>query len=150
VVDGMFALFERQAREHPDAPFLITGSYLDTAPADWVADRDGTRLTFHSEHRPIDALGARRPCHERHTRLCVAGPEGALRIDRSWYPNVVPISTTLVDNERHAQQKPRYREAFEDGSDGTRTRERPRTIPSFQARCITRAPRMSSATARPP
>ena len=39
----------------PDAPFLITGSYLDTAPADWVADRDGIRLTFHSEHRPIEA-----------------------------------------------------------------------------------------------
>jgi SAM-dependent methyltransferase len=43
-----------QGRE-PDAPFLITGSYLDTAPADWVADRDGIRLTFHSEHRPIEA-----------------------------------------------------------------------------------------------
>ena len=39
----------------PDAPFLITGSYLYTAPADWVADRDGIRLTFHSEHRPIEA-----------------------------------------------------------------------------------------------
>jgi len=38
-----------------DAPFLITGSYLDTAPADWVADRDGIRMTFHSEHRPIEA-----------------------------------------------------------------------------------------------
>jgi len=43
-------------QEHgPDAPFLITGSYLDTAPADWVADRDGIRLTFHSEHRSIEA-----------------------------------------------------------------------------------------------
>jgi len=39
----------------PDAPFLIAGSYLDTAPADWVADREGIRLTFHSEHRPIEA-----------------------------------------------------------------------------------------------
>jgi SAM-dependent methyltransferase len=37
------------------APFLIAGSYLDTGPADWVADRDGIRLTFHSEHRPIEA-----------------------------------------------------------------------------------------------
>jgi SAM-dependent methyltransferase len=37
------------------APFLIAGSYLDSAPADWVADRDGVRLTFHSEHRPIEA-----------------------------------------------------------------------------------------------
>lgn len=39
----------------PDAPFVIAGSYLDTAPADWVADRDGIQLTFHSEHRPIEA-----------------------------------------------------------------------------------------------
>jgi SAM-dependent methyltransferase len=37
------------------APFLIAGSYLDSTPADWVADRDGVRLTFHSEHRPIEA-----------------------------------------------------------------------------------------------
>jgi SAM-dependent methyltransferase len=39
----------------PDAPFVIAGSYLDTAPADWASDRDGIRLTFHSEHRPIEA-----------------------------------------------------------------------------------------------
>ena len=38
-----------------DAPFLIEGSYLDAAPADWVLDRDGITLTFHSEHRPIEA-----------------------------------------------------------------------------------------------
>ena len=38
-----------------DAPFLIEGSYLDTAPADSVVDRGGTTLTFHSEHRPIEA-----------------------------------------------------------------------------------------------
>ena len=38
-----------------DAPFLIEGSYLDTAPADWVADSDGIRMTFHSEHRPLEA-----------------------------------------------------------------------------------------------
>ena len=38
-----------------DAPFLIEGSYLDVAPADWVADRGGIQLTFHSEHRPIEA-----------------------------------------------------------------------------------------------
>ena len=37
------------------APFLIEGSYLDTAPADWVLDRRGIRMTFHSEHRPIEA-----------------------------------------------------------------------------------------------
>jgi SAM-dependent methyltransferase len=38
-----------------DAPFLIEGSYLDAAPADWIADWDGIQLTFHSEHRPIEA-----------------------------------------------------------------------------------------------
>lgn len=38
-----------------DSPFLIKGSYLDTARADWVLDRGGVRMTFHSEHRPIEA-----------------------------------------------------------------------------------------------
>lgn len=38
-----------------DAPFLIEGSYLDAAPADWVLDRDGITMTFHSEHRPLEA-----------------------------------------------------------------------------------------------
>jgi SAM-dependent methyltransferase len=38
-----------------DAPFLIEGSYLDPAPADWVADWGGIQLTFHSEHRPLEA-----------------------------------------------------------------------------------------------
>lgn len=37
-----------------DAPFLIEGSYLDAAPADWVADWDDGPMTFHSEHRPIE------------------------------------------------------------------------------------------------
>ena len=40
---------------HGDAPFLIAGSYLDAAPADWVAEWGGIQLTFHSEHRPIEA-----------------------------------------------------------------------------------------------
>jgi len=34
-----------------DAPFLIEGSYLDTGPADW----GGIQMTFHSEHRPVEA-----------------------------------------------------------------------------------------------
>jgi SAM-dependent methyltransferase len=38
-----------------DAPFTIAGSYLDPGPADWVIDRGGVRLTFHSEHRPLEA-----------------------------------------------------------------------------------------------
>jgi SAM-dependent methyltransferase len=43
-----------QGRE-PDAPFVISGSYLATAPVRAVAERDGIRLTFHSEHRPLEA-----------------------------------------------------------------------------------------------
>jgi SAM-dependent methyltransferase len=38
-----------------DAPFVISGSYLDTAPRIMVADRGGIHLTFHSEHRPLEA-----------------------------------------------------------------------------------------------
>lgn len=43
-----------QARD-ADAPFTIAGSYLDPGPADWVMDRSGIRLTFHSEHRPLES-----------------------------------------------------------------------------------------------
>jgi SAM-dependent methyltransferase len=42
------------ARE-PDAPFVISGSYLDPAPLGDVVDRGDIRLTFHSEHRPVEA-----------------------------------------------------------------------------------------------
>jgi SAM-dependent methyltransferase len=41
-----------QGRE-ATAPFVIAGSYLDRTPLTMVADRDGVRLTFHSEHRPL-------------------------------------------------------------------------------------------------
>ena len=37
------------------SPFVIAGSYLDPAPLRMVADRDGVRLTFHSEHRPLES-----------------------------------------------------------------------------------------------
>lgn len=37
------------------APFVISGSYLDTAPLMMVAKRGGVHLTFHSEHRPLEA-----------------------------------------------------------------------------------------------
>jgi SAM-dependent methyltransferase len=43
-----------QARDG-DAPFLITGSYLDPSSTQMVAERAGIRLTFHSEHRPLEA-----------------------------------------------------------------------------------------------
>jgi SAM-dependent methyltransferase len=33
-----------------DTPFLIEGSYLDAAPADW----GDVTMTFHSEHRPLE------------------------------------------------------------------------------------------------
>ena len=36
-------------------PFVISGSYLDPAQDTWVHDRGGVRLTFHSEHRPLEA-----------------------------------------------------------------------------------------------
>ncbi len=39
----------------PDAPFVISGSYLQITPLRMVADRDGIRLTFHSEHRPLES-----------------------------------------------------------------------------------------------
>jgi len=43
--------------ENRDAqsPFVIDGSYLDTTPMRDVIERDGVRLTFHSEHRPLEA-----------------------------------------------------------------------------------------------
>jgi SAM-dependent methyltransferase len=44
--------FERRDGE---ARFVISGSYLDPAPTDWAAERGGVRLTFHSEHRPLQA-----------------------------------------------------------------------------------------------
>ena len=34
------------------APFVISASYMHTAPLRMVVDRGGIRLTFHSEHRP--------------------------------------------------------------------------------------------------
>ena len=37
------------------APFVITSSYLDPAPSMTTIDRDGIRLTFHSEHRPLES-----------------------------------------------------------------------------------------------
>ena len=37
-----------------DAPFVIAGSYLDPAVADFTSDRDGIRLKFHSEHRSLE------------------------------------------------------------------------------------------------
>jgi SAM-dependent methyltransferase len=43
------------AGREPGAPFVITGSYAEAAPVTAVADRAGIRLTFHSEHRPLEA-----------------------------------------------------------------------------------------------
>jgi len=37
------------------APFVISGSYLDPAPSNWVFDRGGVRMTFHSAHRPLES-----------------------------------------------------------------------------------------------
>lgn len=38
-----------------DAPFVIDGSYLEHKPSDFTVERGGVRLTFHSEHRPLEA-----------------------------------------------------------------------------------------------
>jgi len=43
-----------QGRE-PTAPFVITGSYLEPAPVRTVVDRGGIQMTFHSQHRPLEA-----------------------------------------------------------------------------------------------
>jgi SAM-dependent methyltransferase len=45
----------RFAGRDAEASFLIEGSYLDIAPADWVADWGDVTMTFHSEHRPLEA-----------------------------------------------------------------------------------------------
>lgn len=37
------------------APFVISGSYLDEAPSGLTIDRGGVRLTFHSQHRPLES-----------------------------------------------------------------------------------------------
>jgi SAM-dependent methyltransferase len=37
------------------ASFVISGSSLQTGPLRMVADRGGIRLTFHSEHRPLES-----------------------------------------------------------------------------------------------
>jgi len=42
------------AGKEPDAPFVITGSYLDSHPADWTADSGGIRVDFHSEHHSLE------------------------------------------------------------------------------------------------
>jgi SAM-dependent methyltransferase len=39
----------------PAAPFIISGSYLDTVPVTWETGRGGVHVTFHSEHRPLEA-----------------------------------------------------------------------------------------------
>jgi SAM-dependent methyltransferase len=43
------------ASRDEQAPFVITGSYLDAHPTQGTVERDGITLTFHSEHRPLEA-----------------------------------------------------------------------------------------------
>ncbi|HET7013100.1 MAG TPA: class I SAM-dependent methyltransferase [Streptosporangiaceae bacterium] len=42
----------------PDAPFVIAGSYLDPFRSAVRIDRGEINLTFHSEHRPLEAYAA--------------------------------------------------------------------------------------------
>jgi SAM-dependent methyltransferase len=41
-----------------DTQLLIAGSYLDSGPADWTAEKNGISVHFHSEHRPLEAYAA--------------------------------------------------------------------------------------------
>jgi SAM-dependent methyltransferase len=43
------------AGREPDAPFVIAGSYLDPMATGAFLERGEVRLTFHSEHRPLQA-----------------------------------------------------------------------------------------------
>jgi SAM-dependent methyltransferase len=43
-----------QGRE-PASPFVITGSYLEPVAVTMVVDRGGIKMTFHSQHRPLEA-----------------------------------------------------------------------------------------------
>jgi hypothetical protein len=44
-------------RSGADAPFVISGSYLDPARLSSVVDRGGIQMTFHSAHRSLEAYG---------------------------------------------------------------------------------------------
>jgi SAM-dependent methyltransferase len=45
----------RFASEASDSPFVIRGTYLETFRSSDRAERDGLAMTFHSEHRPLEA-----------------------------------------------------------------------------------------------
>jgi SAM-dependent methyltransferase len=45
----------RFASDGPDSPFVIRGSYLERLRYSDQVERDGLTMTFHSEHRPIEA-----------------------------------------------------------------------------------------------
>ena len=42
-------------RADPDRPFVIDGSYLQPERYVDAVDRDGLTMTFHGEHRPLQA-----------------------------------------------------------------------------------------------
>lgn len=42
------------ARDNPHAPFVISGSYMDSHRYRDDVERDGISMTFHSEHRPLE------------------------------------------------------------------------------------------------
>ncbi len=43
------------AGEEPDSPFVVTGTYLEAFPYSDELERDGFAMSFHSEHRPLEA-----------------------------------------------------------------------------------------------
>jgi SAM-dependent methyltransferase len=74
------------AGRDPAAPFVISGSYLDEHAAPWVRDKDGFRLTFHSEHRPLESYARALEAAGLLTEAIreVRVPERAAPSDRRW------------------------------------------------------------------
>ncbi len=72
----------------PDSPFVIGGSYLDAIRYRDVVDRDGMRVTFESEHRPIawyvDALAAAGLLVERLREVRVPDADVSKPRQRRW------------------------------------------------------------------
>lgn len=54
VTESLGLMPRRRKGRDAGAPFVISASYLDAAPLRMVAELGDIRLTFHSEHRPLE------------------------------------------------------------------------------------------------
>jgi SAM-dependent methyltransferase len=81
------------ASKEPDAPFVITGSYLDNHPADWSADSGDIGVCFHSEHHPLEAYAA---------AVAAAG----LLIEQIREPKATPELLTIIPAAARFQRLP--------------------------------------------